>query len=228
MCGRFTLRTNLNDWIDWYIDEPVADLPASVEPRYNIAPTQTIWTIARGGNGFLKCIPTAWGLVPRWAKAASIGSSMINARCETVLEKPSFRKPIQNQRCVIPADGYYEWAAEQDGKQPYWISRSSQQPFVFAAVWEQNTALGQPGRPLLTASILTSHANEALMHLHHRMPVMLLDRGSVHRWLQPGPIEADELPELCRPPADDALTATRVSRRVNSVRHQGPELLESE
>ncbi len=223
------MRTNLAEWVDELFDEPIVDLPAEWPEAYNIAPSQTIWTVARDSQHQLRCIKMHWGLLPPWADSRSIGSNMINARCETVLEKPSFRKIIQTHRCLIPADGYYEWQKFEDGsKQPYWISRPDNSPFFFAAIWEQNKKLaGISSRPLLSTSILTTHANDELRELHDRSPVILLNEVDRKRWMNEEPIDALELVSICRPPANDALRGQKVSKKVGNVQNQGPELIES-
>ena len=152
---------------------------------------------------------------------------MINARYETVLEKPSFRKPVQTRRCVVPADGYYEWQLlEGGGKQPFWIAREDQQPFVFAGLWEQNRQLGEGERPLLSVSILTSHASDSMQQFHHRMPVMLFEAEARRRWLDGEPIEQHELEEICRPQDRETFHLRRVASRVGNVRNQDAALLE--
>ena len=228
MCGRFTLQTNLAQWVGSLFDEPVVDIPAAVSPRYNIAPTQKVWTISRNSKGKLCCIEMCWGLIPPWAKDASIGSKMINARSETVLEKISFKQPIQSQRCLILADGYYEWStAEDHQKKAYWISIDDAEPFVFAAIWQQNKHLATTAdMPLLSTSILTTAANVELEWLHHRSPVMLLSAIERQRWMNSESVDQAAIDNLCSAPDSEHLKIHQVDRKVGNVKNQGPELIE--
>ncbi len=187
--------------------------PPDVEPRYNIAPSQevaairsvaTTETAARRELAWLQ-----WGFIPRWARDP-VGRP-INARSETVSEKPSFRESFLDRRCLIVADGFYEWRKEGSFKQPYWIRLADGAPFAFAGLWDNWRAPG--GEPLDTCTILTTEANERLRPLHDRMPV-ILDRGHHEAWLAVSNPAAD-LQGLMRPLASDLVTYRAVSRRVN-------------
>lgn len=182
MCGRFALTTDAGV-VGRRFGAPPAEgggtlPPASVE----IAPTQLVVTVTDDGQRHLE--PMKWGLVPRWAKALSIGSRLINARAETLAEKPAFREALKYRRCLIPADAFYEWATGPDGrKHPLRLALVSGEPFAFAGLWEE----WQPpegGAPLRTCTIVTTTPNELMATFHHRMPVILTPEGE-QRWLDP-------------------------------------------
>lgn len=165
----------------------------------------------------------AWS--PPWAEDLKLGAKMINARSETLFEKPAFRKAAQARRCVVPTDGFYEWQGEGAGKQPHFIARRDRAPFAFAGVWERWTAQNpSPGEPAYvdSFSIVTTDANECLKPLHHRMPVILLGEA-LDAWLDPETNVA-ALPGLLRPSANDLLDFHPVGRQVNAARAEGPEL----
>ncbi len=168
------------------------------------------------------------GLLPNWVKSKSEGAKLINARSETILEKPTFRKIIQTNRCFVPADGYYEWKKNTDGtKQPYWITRADRQPFVFAAIHQSNKLLATaPDKPLLSVSILTTHANDEFAHLHDRMPLMLFHSDQRQRWLDGAPFDEKQMQDFARPPAAEELRAIPVSTKVSNANNQGAELIE--
>jgi putative SOS response-associated peptidase YedK len=174
MCGRFTLKTpasQLFEQLSLQLDpRPLGEFP----PRFNICPTQSVIAVL-GEDKELSTHWLRWGLVPFWADDLSIGSRMINARSETVSEKPSFRKPFAKQRCLIPADGYFEWhttqVANKPKKQPYWIHLPEDKPFVFAGLWDSNTKA--TGKPVVTCTILTAAAAPEIATLHDRMPVLI-------------------------------------------------------
>jgi len=228
MCGRFTLSTPVAEMSRVFGFPELPNLAA----RYNIAPTQQIAAVRllpderRRGLVMLR-----WGLVPHWADDPSIGNRMINARAESVAEKPAFRTAFARRRCLIPADGFYEW--QQHGvpkggkKQPFRIRRKDGQPFAFAGLWEswKGPKGGPPlDQPLETATIITTEANGVLKPLHERMPV-ILDPADYDLWLDPeAPKEAAE--SLLRPCPDDWLEAYPVSTRVNSVRNEDPACVE--
>src|SRR4051812_30295235 len=166
MCGRFTQRKPAERVKrEFRLEEA-----PSIEARYNIAPTQDVLAIRRRDDGdeavFLK-----WGLIPSWAKDASIGAKLINARSETVSEKPSFREAFKKRRCIIPADGFYEWQRTGGKKQPFFFQMRDERPFGFAGLWEKWR--GEDGQMLETCTILTTEANEVLRPVHDRMPVIL-------------------------------------------------------
>lgn len=221
MCGRVLLAT------------PVAELQRlfgfpelpNLSPRYNIAPTQDIATVRADATGRHLAL-LRWGLVPHWADDVSIGSRMINARGETVAEKPAFRNALKHRRALIPIDGFYEWQAAPDGgkrKQPHVIRRRDRRPMALAALWE--TWKGPKGgppleTPLETVTIVTTAANATLRPLHDRMPV-IVEEEDWDAWLDPQtPAPAAEA--LIRPAPDELLDAVPVGPRVGNVRNDDP------
>ena len=161
-----------------------------------------------------------WGLVPHWAKDPSVGTKMINARAETLLERPSYREAFRRRRCLIVADGFYEWQ-QAPGKQPYWIHPADGGMLTFAGLWESWT--GTSGEVVESCTIVTTTANGALAGIHHRMPVIVPERDRA-RWLDVA-VPVEQVADLLRPSPDDLLVATPVSRRVNSAANDGPECL---
>ena len=208
MCGRFTLTIPAAEWASLF---DVA--PPDIEPRYNIAPSQDVAAIriavgADGPAGRELAWPQ-WGFIPRWARDPA--GRPINARCETVSDKPTFRDSFRDRRCLIVADGFYEWRKEGRFKQPYWIRLAEGGPFAFAAVWDRWREPG--GEPVDTCTILTTEANDRLRVLHDRMPV-ILDPGHHAAWLDLSTPTAD-LSALMRPLASDRVRYRAVSPRVN-------------
>lgn len=230
MCGRFTLATPATEWARLFA---VPELPV-LEPRYNIAPTQDVAVVrlrppdsdaSEGPPDQAREIRLlSWGLVPHWSGDSGVGSRLINARSETAADKPAFRDPFRDRRCLVVADGFYEWRREGSGKQPYWIHASDGRTFAFAGLWDRWKGRGRPA--LETCAILTTAANERLLALHDRMPVIL--RASDHaRWLDPAVRDRDALADLFEPFPADSLRVTPVSSRVNSVSFDDPACLES-
>jgi putative SOS response-associated peptidase YedK len=226
MCGRFTLRTPapvLMAQFDLAVgDERQLDLFA---PRYNIAPTQEIVVVrADSANGRRTASTMRWGLIPSWSKEGTKGRPMINARAETLAEKPAFRTAYRCRRCLIPADGFYEWQEPAGGrgkKQPFYIHRHDGRPFAFAGLWETwKTGLAQPNglEPLQMESctIVTTSANQALRELHDRMPVILA-ADDYTKWLDPKVQEPGALAHILEGGGNEDLVAEPVSTRVNRV-----------
>ena len=219
MCGRFTLRTPAQEIAALFQVDQVVDLPL----RFNIAPTQSVAVVRCQENTTARELAMLhWGLIPAWAKDAKIGNRMINARSETAATKPSFRSAFRRRRCLIPADGFYEWQQTPDGKQPFYIRLSNDQPFGFAGLWER---WDRGDEPIQSCTILTTEANEKLRPLHDRMPVIVKPEDYA-RWLDPQCQRAEELMPLLCPYADDALVALPVSRVVNSPRNDRPECIQ--
>ncbi len=221
MCGRYTLTTPLEGLREVFLFEGAPNLA----PRYNIAPTQEVPAVRLGPeDGGRRLVSLRWGLIPSWAKEASIGSRMINARAESVAEKPAFRTAFRQRRCLIPADGFYEWQARPSGpKQPYHIARAAGGPFAFAGLWERWSERGGE-EPVESFTIVTTEANRRLAAIHHRMPVILAPADHA-AWLDPAS-GIDALQALLRPAPEEAFVATPVSTRVNAVRHDDPSLVE--
>jgi putative SOS response-associated peptidase YedK len=221
MCGRYAFFSP-HEAVLGYFELP--DSTAPLEPRFNIAPTQQVAAVRAIAGGGRELALLHWGLVPPWAKERSIGSRMINARAETLREKPSFRIPFDQRRCLVLADGYYEWQVTREGpKQPYFIRRADGAPFAMAGLWE--SWQGPAGvQRLESCVIVTGAASEDLSHVHLRMPV-IIPRESYAAWLDPA-LRSESVAPLLSPAAGEPLVATAVSRRVNSPFQEGPELLE--
>ena len=226
MCGRFTLRTPVAQWAQLFLPEiQPEELSISDRPRYNIAPTQNAVCVLRPSTGKPRTLENLrWGLVPSWADDLSIGNRMINARGETVDSKPSFRRAFASRRCLIPADGFFEWKKVDGGKQPYLIEPAGGGMIAMAGIWEENDKITEDGTPIRTFTIITTSANELMSQLHDRMPV-LLDTNEFDRWLDPGYHDVQQLKQLLVPAADDLLAMTPVSKRVNNPRNDDIECI---
>ena len=221
MCGRYTL-SDPGDLVTELGVEVQGDL--GLEPRYNIAPTQSVPAVRqRAEDGARELWLFHWGLIPYWAKEASIGNRMINARSETAAEKPSFRNAFKRRRCLILTDGFYEWVKMGKGKQPHHIHFEGRRPFVFAGLWEYWSK--GPEGPIESCTILTTEANETIQPLHHRMPV-ILDREHWDLWLDPTVSEREVLQPLLKPYAEGALRYEPVSKLVNNPRNDVPQCLD--
>jgi putative SOS response-associated peptidase YedK len=221
MCGRYTLSTpadilqaifRVTEWV-------------RMRARYNIAPMQEapVVRLAREGDEREAAL-AKWGLVPHWADDPSIGNRMINARSETASSKPAFRDAFRKRRCLVPADGFYEWQTTDAGKRPMLIKRASDRPLAFAGLWSVWSPKEDDADRLETYTILTTSANATLRPVHDRMPV-ILDERDFAAWLDPD-ASVERLESLLRPCPDDALAMRRVSTRVNSPRNDDPSLLE--
>ncbi len=218
MCGRYTLTSPLEGvrQLFDFIERP------NLAPRYNIAPTQDVAAVRLGDDGKRHLVQLRWGLIPSWAKDAAIGARLINARAESVAEKPSFRRAFAKRRCLLPADGFYEWKTEKGAKQPYRITMADGRPFAFAGLWEAWQDR-EAGDTLESCSIITTDATPALARIHGRMPV-ILDPEAFAIWLDPD--AAPETLQALLKPYDGPLTAHRVSPRVNKVANQDAALIE--
>jgi putative SOS response-associated peptidase YedK len=212
VCGRYSLTTPVEALRQLFAFEGSPNL----RPRFNVAPSQSVPIVRRReGEAGREIVQVRWGLVPGWAKDLSISSKLINARGETVAEKPSFRAAFRSRRCLIPADGFYEWQRQDGAKQPYRIAREDGGPFAFAGLWERWSPPG--GDTVESCTIITTAANVRLTPIHRRMPVVL-DPGSFAAWLDPLS-DAAALQAFLVPAPDDTLTAHPVSTRVNNVRN---------
>jgi putative SOS response-associated peptidase YedK len=218
MCGRYTLATPVERLAEEFgFDASSVDLP----PNYNVAPTQGVAAVlAEGGERRLEVL--RWGLIPSWADDPQIGSRMINARAETAPEKPSFRRAFRERRCLIPADGFYEWKRTNGSKQPYYIDMKEGRPFAFAGLWESWKDDGGP--EIRSCAILTTKPNALAGEIHDRMPV-ILPAGSYDVWLEPE-ADRDELYGLLAPYPEDEMEAYPVSRFVNSPSNNDPRCIE--
>lgn len=219
MCGRYTLSISLAE-LQLRFAFPAADLEHP--ERYNIAPTQSVLTVVNQGQKHNLAEYMRWGLVPSWAKDISIGSRMINARAETIVEKPSFRRALQKRRCLVLSDGFYEWKGAGKNKQPMYIGLQSGEPFGMAGLWE---AWKSPdGDWLHSCTIITTEPNALMEEIHNRMPV-ILPRESESVWLDPGVDDPGRLTDLLQPYPADAMTARPVSGLVNNARNDFPECI---
>ena len=220
MCGRFTLSAPAEVVAELFelVEEP------ALTPRYNIAPTQpapvVLWNRELKQRQFDLL---HWGLIPVWADDPSIGSRMINARAETVGMKPAFRSAFRHRRCLIVADGFYEWQKLQRGKQPFYIRMENGGPFALAGLWE--CWEGADGTAIDSCTILTTEPNEVLRPLHNRMPVILYPQD-YGRWLDAEIREADSLKPLLCPYSGEEITVYPVSTRVNDPANDSPACIE--
>lgn len=219
MCGRFIQCSHPGV----YASEFGLDTLCEFEPRYNLAPTQPVLLIRCGGSGQRELVRLRWGLVPAWSKGPDNRYSMINARAESVSTKPAYRGAFRARRCLIPAEGFYEWKAEAGGKVPYLIRRTDAGPFAMAGLWERWR--GPDGVDLESCTILVTDANTLVRGIHDRMPV-ILPRDVCNVWLDPHVRDTDRLLGLSKPADPDGWTLHPVSKRVNSPRNDGPELLD--
>ncbi len=248
MCGRYASSRKPEDLVEEFEVDRV-DVSAPLEPDYNVAPTKDVYAVfdrvpkqpddrakdeARDKQRRLAVL--RWGLVPSWAKDPAIGSRLINARVETLAEKPAFRRAFAKRRCLLPADGYYEWYPTEQLtkknkplKQPFFIRPVDGDVLAMAGLYEiwrdESVAEDAPNAFLWTATVITTAAEDALGHIHDRMP-MLVERGSYAAWLDPAVTAADDLGRLLTPAAPGRLEAYPVATDVNSVSNNGPHLVE--
>lgn len=213
MCGRFAFFSPAEATAELFGVQGAPEL----EARFNIAPTQYVAAIRNDDDGEPEFASLKWGLVPFWAKDKAIGNRMINARAETVAEKPAYRAAYKHRRCLVLADGFYEWHKEGAGKTPYFVSLASGDPFAFGGLWEHWTDK-ETGEVIDSATLITTEANEYLSAIHHRMP-MILEPEAGKQWLSGdnGMLETYAAPKL---------TAWPVDRRVNNARNEGSDLID--
>lgn len=219
MCGRFSITGDLDFYAEYFgVDEISA--PA-LEPSWNVAPTDPVYVVAeRDGTRFLEQMK--WGLVPHWAKDTK--SIHINARSEKVATNPAFRESFARRRCLIPSDGFYEWGPAESGRHPHWIHRADGYPLVFAGIWSTRKS-DDTGEWLRTCSILTTAARGVVAPIHNRMPVTLV-RQAWDMWLDRELTDPEEAIDALRSIDHDLLMEHTVSKQVNSVRNNGPNLRE--
>ncbi|MBA3379476.1 MAG: SOS response-associated peptidase [Chloroflexia bacterium] len=192
-------------------------------PTWNAAPSQLLPVIVED-SGKVSVRGMSWGLIPKWTKPGERPKvAPINARSETVTEKPMFRSLVKHRRCIVPANGFYEWKRLPEGKQPFYIEPAGQQLMLFAGLFDEAKMVG--GDPLESFSIITTHANEAMSSLHDRMPV-ILDDADIEAWLDRDLTEFEPLEHLMRPVPNEAIAIHEVSKDVNNARHNDPELIE--
>ncbi len=215
MCGRFVFCSTMQTIIDEF---GIGQSSFKLEPRYNIAPSQLITAIHNDGENRLAQL--RWGFIPSWAKDASIGNKMINARAETVAEKPAFKTSFKKRRCLILSDGFYEWQKEGKLKFPVYIHLKSEQPFGFAGLY--NTWTSRTGEQINTCTIITTMANRLIKPFHNRMPV-IISKGERSLWLGPDIHDDKMLLSLLKPFPSDKMKAYEVSTSVNSPSNDSPD-----
>jgi putative SOS response-associated peptidase YedK len=220
MCGRFALYASA-ERLEGQFRLP---LPFPIAPRYNIAPSQPVLALrAVRETGAREWTHLQWGLVPRWADDPRIGQRMINARAETLAEKPAFRNALRYRRCIIPADGFYEWKKQGKVKQPYFVRHREGKVLALAGLWEYWQ--GADGSELQTCTIITTEPNAVVRPLHHRMAVILPEEA-YDQWLDSAVLQPERLLPLLRPAPDDELIAYPVSQRVNNPANDDASLIE--
>jgi len=223
MCGRYVAATPPAELADLFgvTDIRVGDLGA----RWNVAPTLEVYAVATGSDGERRLGSFRWGLVPWFAKTPTGGAKMINARAETVAEKPAFRRSLERRRCILPADGFYEWTRTDKARYPHFFSAADGSVLAFAGLWEVWRSKDDPdSEPLRTCTIVTSPANATMRPVHDRMPVVL-GPETWDRWLDPARRPADVV-GLLVPAPDEFLARRPVSTKVNHVKNEGAELVE--
>jgi len=218
MCGRYALRAPPEVLREAF---ELGDVPETA-PRYNIAPSQPVLIVRADDEGNRSAAWVRWGLVPAWSRGPDSRYSMINARAETVAARPAYRSAYRSRRCLVPADGFYEWCRLDGGKQPWFIHRRDDGVFAFAGLWER----WQPGDdrdPVVSCTILTVPANALMAPIHERMP-MILPPDQWPAWLDRRS-STGALQELLQPRDDDEMIAAAISTRVNNPRHDDPDIL---
>ncbi|MEY2591472.1 MAG: hypothetical protein QOJ67_3456 [Acidimicrobiaceae bacterium] len=226
MCGRYTSTTppaDLGAYFD--VDEVVVE---DLGPRFNVAPTDEVYAVATTTGGTRRLGAFRWGLVPFWAKDPSVGSRMINARAESILDKPAFRRPLERKRCIVPADGFYEWEAidGQKAKQPWYVRRADGDALAFAGLWESwRPVKGSDDGRIVSCTIITTDANDAVRPIHDRMPVVL-PPSAWAGWLDPANADVDDLRRLLVPAPSELFELRPVGSAVSNVRNDGPHLLD--
>lgn len=216
MCGRYTLKTNIQTVAQVFNVAPTLE----TQPRYNVAPTQEVVTVMQNGQRHLAMM--RWGLIPRWAKDAAIGSKMINLRADTLEEKPSFRRLLDNKRCLMVADGFFEWRQENGVKYPMYFTLKDDEPFAFAAVWD--TWQNPQGEQIRSCSLITTEPNDLVAPIHNRMPV-ILPKGAYQEWLDTDVKDTTMLEQLLVPFPADQMAVRQVSRAINNPRVDDPSVL---
>jgi len=220
MCGRFDLHSSVHELVRLL----QAEIVVTPVPHFNIAPTQQIAAVRARKDGKRELVTLRWGLVPGWSDGPSSRYSMINARAETVAEKPAYRRALRSRRCLIPADGFYEWQRTKTGKQPFYLCKADRQVFTMAGLWE--LWRGKDGENLESCTIITTHANDFVANVHDRMPV-ILESEARELWLAKDVEDPQMLLPLFEPIAAEQMTAWPVSTLVNSPRNDDPACTEA-
>lgn len=218
MCGRYTLYSHEDDLASLFEVKP---LPLT--ERYNIAPTQEVPVVTERPGGSREISFMRWGLIPHWVKdPADFKVNLFNARSESAAEKPSFRDAMKTSRCIIPADGFYEWRTEGSAKQPYYIRRHDGKPMAFAGLY---SAWTKGSQPLMSCTILTTDSQGPLTELHHRVPV-ILEQDEWDRWMDPTQVEPREVEDMLNAPSEGLLDWYAVGKQVGNARLDVPQLIE--
>jgi putative SOS response-associated peptidase YedK len=224
MCGRFVSASPPSEIADYFGVDAMAE--QLVEPNFNVAPTNDIYVVYTDG-GLRRLDPLHWGFVPSWAKDLSVGNRMINARGETVASKNAFKSSFTKRRCIIPADGFYEWKVVpgQKKKQPYFIHRPDGEPFAFGGLWTQWKGKDATGEDITVRSvtIITGQPNEKMAEIHDRMP-LILPPSAWDAWLDPELTDVEEIGRFLVPAPKELITFHPVSTEVNNVRNKGEHL----
>lgn len=236
MCGRFTLHTPASNLASWFLRASIDLNFPEFRPRFNIAPSQLIACVRKTPASELEVARLQWGLVPPWSNDGKAVYSMINARAETIQEKPSFRSAFRSRRCLIVTDGFYEWIREGKVKRPFYITMADDQPFCLAGIWERWT---KGSEVIESTAIVTTAANALMSPIHDRMPV-ILPPSELRRWLEADvpPAKSSDpesqqraaaatasLQELLRPYPAEFMAAREVSTLVNSARNESPDCI---
>ncbi len=232
MCGRFTLRTPLKLLAEYFDAEASDQVQLDLfGPRYNIAPTQQVLIVREALDRGRELTAVRWGLVPSWSKAPTKGPPLINARSETVTEKPSFRSAIKRRRCLLLADGFYEWQANEAGqssvKQPFFIHYPDDRPFAFAAIWERWKSSSTAAADIESCALVNTAAEGWMTDIHHRMPI-ILDPADHAFWLDSQLDDPQQLKRLFAPRDYPELEARPVSTHVNRVKNDDRRCVASE
>lgn len=227
MCGRITLAVqSYKDLADYFHAAVDPEVEAFYTPRYNIAP-MSAHVVLRMHDGHREIVPARWGLINYWAKDRSVGSRQINARSETARTKPAYREAFERRRCVVPADGFFEWSGPKGARKPLWFHPAAGGLLTLAGLYE-TWKDPETGEPVRTFTVLTTPSNDFIAPIHDRMPAILLSKD-VDRWLETPengePSNAEEANALLRPAPNDFLVARPVSTQVNSVGNEGPDLI---
>jgi putative SOS response-associated peptidase YedK len=217
MCGRYTLRTRLEQWLESFFVDSFVEW----SPRYNIAPSQSIVAVRNGAGGKREAVLLRWGLVPSWADDVHIGNRLINARAETLGEKPAFKSALKSRRCLIPADGFYEWKQSGKTRQPYLVEMADQRVFAFAGLWDSWNR-GQPA--IESCTIITTEPNALVASIHDRMPA-ILEGDAAAAWLDPK-TDAATLASLLVACPEQEMSAYPVDAVVNSPSHDSPDCVQ--
>jgi putative SOS response-associated peptidase YedK len=217
MCGRFVRHSDIDELTQLF---EATWSGAALRPRYNITPSQQILAVREGSTG-RELIQLRWGLIPSWSKEPKTPYSTINARAETVASKPTYRQAFKQRRCLIPADGFYEWHTLEVGKQPYYIRLQNDTPMAFAGLWEH---WEKDDQVIESCSIIVTTANTLMQNIHDRMPVIVAP-ADFAGWLDPQQHDLDVLQTFLKPYPAEAMTAFAISTEVNSPRNDRPELV---